>query len=495
MRPGSCSVLSEDIEDMNRECAEAHLRRLAEAELRRVPALPTDNTVSHRLALVAQALVAVGAIDVGTTEQIQAEVDLALTLRQAGSSDAASPDPGVAIQARLDGLAQVQLDQAARAFPVSGPSAWHPASRRIVPVGRVIQISDADLHSELHLLTYAHTPDGARFTVAIGTRKSSGLHGSRGRLCRPPQRRPRQFTATDDQGITYLLSFRAGSRTGVIELDPDPPQEIRWLDLTTTPGEPAIRIELDPPDPPVPAPAVIVTRKAKSPGELLLEVIAARLLTVAVTFPQDTSEQLAAARRELLWLAAEDRLGHIITALQAAGALPAASPVPSQLAGLCARLGVSGHGITAPPADDLPEPWESMLTRYHCREPYPALAAGSWATAVVELPEQDGAKIAILDLHHSEPGTILHMLVSGVTTENDWPYSRVVRPLPVLWIQDSSARWHTTQAYGTGRPGGNGEVVLWLDIKPPLERGTTWVDVVAAGQLAEVRARLPLRWR
>ncbi len=237
-----------------------------------------------------------------------------------------------------------------------------------------------------------------------------------------------------------------------------------------------------------------MTQKAKSPGELLLEVIAAHLLTVAVTFPQDTSEQLAAARRELLWLAAEDRLGHIVTALEAAGALPAGSPVPGQLAGLCARLDVSGHGITAPPAGHLPEPWESMLARYHGRERYPAPASGGWATSAAELPEQDGTRLALLDLHHSESGTILHILASGVTLEETWPYSRIVRPLPVLWIQDSSGRWHTTQAHGTSPRGDNDEIVLWLDIMPPLERGTTSVHVVAAGQSAEVRVTLPLRW-
>jgi hypothetical protein len=490
---------------MNRERAEAHLRLLAEAELRHVPTLPVGSTVSHRLALVAQALCAVGAIDIGTAEQIQAELDLALAMRQVSSPNAASPGPGelspaVAVRARLDRLTQVELGQAARAFPVSGPSGRHtaasqPASRRLVPVGRMIQIRDADLHSELLLLTYAQTPDGTLFTTAIETRRSPGIRGPKRRLCRQPQQRPRQFSATDDHGATYHLSFRAGSRAGVIELHPDPPREIRWLDLTTTPGEPAIRIDLGPQDPPVPAPAVTVTQKAKSPGELLLDVIAARLLTVAATFPQDTPEQLAAARRELLWLAAEDKLGDINAALQAAGALHAASPVPGQLAGLYARLRINGHGISAPPGGDLPEPWESMLTGYHCRKPYPALAPGSWATPVAELPEQDGTRNAILDLHHGEFGTILHMLVSGVTMENDWPYSRVVQPLPVLWIQDNSERWHTTQAYGTSRPGGKGEVVLWLDILPPLDRGTTWIDVVAAGQSAEARATLPLHWK
>jgi hypothetical protein len=34
----------------------------------------------------------------------------------------------------------------------------------------------------------------------------------------------------------------------------------------------------------------------------------------------------------------------------------------------------------------------------------------------------------------------------------------------------------------------------WLEIVPPLDRGTAWIDVVTAGQSAEVRATLPLRW-
>jgi hypothetical protein len=44
-------------------------------------------------------------------------------------------------------------------------------------------------------------------------------------------------------------------------------------------------------------------------------------------------------------------------------------------------------------------------------------------------------------------------------------------------------------------PSGNsGEVVLWLQILPPLDRGTAWIDLVATGRSAEVRARLPLCW-
>jgi len=120
-------------------------------------------------------------------------------------------------------------------------------------------------------------------------------------------------------------------------------------------------------------------------------------------------------------------------------------------------------------------------------------APGILAAAVAELPELDGAQIAILGLHRDEHGTIMHMLASGVTLEDDWEYARGIRPLPVLWIRDSSGRWHTTHTNGVSPMWGHPrEIMLWLAIMPPLDRGTAWLDVVATGRSAEVRARLPL---
>ena len=127
--------------------------------------------------------------------------------------------------------------------------------------------------------------------------------------------------------------------------------------------------------------------------------------------------------------------------------LPPDSPVPGQLAGLCARLGINGHGITAPPVGDLQERWKGMLTSPSL-EPQPPPAPGILAAAVAELPELDGAKIAIAGLHHGERGTIMHLLATGVTLEGDWPYARGIRPLPVLWIRDSDGRWHATRLDG-----------------------------------------------
>ena len=217
----------------------------------------------------------------------------------------------------------------------------------------------------------------------------------------------------------------------------------------------------------------------------MLDLIAARLLAGAATLPHEDREELAAARPGLV-PHADGELGDIVATLHEAEALPAASPVPAQLARLCASLGVAGHRITAPPARDLPGRWRSMLTRYHRREPYPAVADGSWVATAAGLPELDGVRIAVLGLHHGGNGTIVHLHACGVTPEDDWEYYRGVRPLPVLWVRDSSGRWHATRMNGYSQVGDTGEVMLYPAIVPPLDAGTAWVDVVAASQSAEV---------
>lgn len=110
---------------------------------------------------------------------------------------------------------------------------------RIVPVDQVI-LGD-DLHGGLLLVAYVQTADGARFTMAIGMAGSPGMRGRRPGPGMPPQRR--RFTAADDRGTSYQLGFMGQSGVGVLELSPAPPHAIRWLDLTTFPGEPAIRDE------------------------------------------------------------------------------------------------------------------------------------------------------------------------------------------------------------------------------------------------------------
>jgi hypothetical protein len=472
---------------MNRERAETYLRQLAEAELRRARTLPAalvrTRQDTARLTLAAQALVAVGAVDAGTADEIRAGFDLAVAIWQPGQVNQAragqrglSPDA----QMRLARLMHRPPRRAATAAPpVSGLSAGHPrpppprASRRAVPVGQVIRLRDDDVRRELLVVAYVQSADGARFTTAGW-----------------PFRPFTPFTAADDRGASYQIGFGGEMRPRELLLRPDPSHQIRWLDLITAPGESAIRIDLDPP---IPVPEVTVTRNATSSGELLLDVIAARILTWAASSPGNAG-QPAATTADLRALVC-DGPGDIVAALHAAGGLSPASRVPGQLAGLCARLGIPGHGITAPPAGDLPERWRSMLTSSHRREPQAGPGPAILAATVAKLPELDGAQIAILGLHHGERSTIVHMLASGVTLEGDWQYARAVRPLPALWIRDSNGRWHATSTNGVSPMWGDPrEVMVWLAVMPPLDRGTAWIEVVATGSSAEVRARLPLSW-
>ena len=438
---------------MDRERAETHLRLLAEAELRRAMEMPAGSLPgrwhSARLALAAQALTAVDAVGAGVADQIQADIGLAVAARH--RLVARRPGPG-------------------RTRPAPRRTSW-----RAVPVGQVINVQDSGLRRELLLMACVQSAGGARFLV---TEWPFG---------------PFTVTAADDRGASYQIRWRGEMAPRELQLHPDPPYPIRWLDLATAPGKPATRIDLDP-QIPAPAPDVTVTPNAPSPGELLLDAVAARILTAAARVPPVHPGQPAAAHGELRALG--DGPGCIIAALHAAGALPPGSPVPGQLAGLCARLGITGHGITAPPAGDLPQRWHSMLA---CREPQAPLAPGVLTATAAELPGLDGAQIAIAGLHHGERGTIMHLLATGVTLEAGWPYG--VRPLPVLWIRDSDNCWHATRADGVVSPWGiNGAnpwtdtsmVTLWLKVIPPLARGTAWVEIFAAGRAAQVQATLPL---
>jgi hypothetical protein len=295
--------------------------------------------------------------------------------------------------------------------------------------------------------------------------------------------RPVTAAAADDRGFGYQIGWAGEMAPRELLLRPDPPHQIRWLDLTTAAGQPAIRIGPGPQNP-APASDVTVTRQAHSPGELLLDVAAARILTVVAPVARHNSEELTAADGALRAFVG-DGPGHIVAALHVAGVLPPDSPVPGQLAGLCARLGITGHGITAPPAVDLPERWQDMLTPG--REPKAAPAPALLAAAVTELPGLDGATIAIAGLHHGERGTIMHLPATGVALEGDWPYSRGVRPLPVLWIRDSDDRWHATVLDGVSPWGDNG-ANPWTDTSMV----TVWLKIIPRWIAAPPGSRYPL---
>jgi hypothetical protein len=533
---------------MNREGAETYLRLLAEAQLRgwlaaapRAPWAAGPGNSRAKMMAVGQALTAVGALDGDTVEEILADFALAVSVRQIhdqaiqagqvsqGGQGAKGPGPGAtaagptpagamraAAMARWTAQSQavratplIKASLLARAVPPGRAALPEPADPahdrsgpdRFVPVGLTVPFRGEGFSGELHLISFAHTGSGARF-IALWAIHTVSLQRQAG-LEHPELIPFGQFTVTDNRGARYDLEFTAGGGPewiSQVSLSPTPPDDIRWLDVAA-PLSPVTRISLVPENPgatvakPRPDAEPRVSDVKLSPGEHLLTMLAERLLTLAPDFPRHLQGPRSALSPGPLQAMAA-ALGDITAALEAADVLPPASPLLAQLATLCASLGIDGHGITVPPARDLPEPWLSLLAHYQRRKPDPVPARDGCAAVAADLPEVDGIRLALLGLHTVEGNSSLHVLARGLTADGrpgplgidlDFPLS--------IWLRDSGGRWHAACPAGWHRPGpGNRECAIRLRLVPPLPRSTPWVEVLAGGRSAEVRARLPLRW-
>lgn len=487
---------------MDPERAETHLRLVAEAELRRAVMSAGENVLPvlgydpARVARVARTLTAVGAIDAATADPILAGFELAVTVRDPGPRQAPIGVRPPGTRRRLARLRQAAAYQATSGFTTTSPQQVRPnppptpypaqaqAPDRAVPVGMMIPVRSDDVRGELYLLAFSQTASGARFTMTAwlrgGYREVAGPY--------PAMHMLDDLTATDDRGTSYTLGMRIGSRggtgvTGQLNIHPDPPPGVRWLDLAA-PGGATRRVSLDPP---TPAPAITVTEVSRSPGEHLLHVIAARILTWSLA-PLRVRHDAVFPPPERGGSHPTAGLGDVVEALQAAGALSLLSPVPGQLATLCESLDVRDHGITAPPAPDLPKPWLSVLARAQRKKPDTAVPSEGCAGAAIALPELDGVTVSILGLDTADDCTMLHVHATGVdpAAESDAGF------LPVLWLRDDAGRWHAAQttSWSTGH---DGEAIAQLLIVPPLTRCAS-IDIIAAGRSAEVRTTLPLRW-
>ncbi len=475
---------------MDRERAETFLRLLVEAELRRLAEQPGDLAVQAgcitRVIQVARALIAVRALGDEVAGQVLDDFELALDRWQAWL-------PG-------------RYGRDLRWLMQSTPPRGSPAAPDLaVAVGQVIPVHDERVSGEVTVLSYAQTESGALLTIVAQPGQLSPVDpegpwltmpGPPGARRRGPLMIPfRQFTATDDQGASYQMSYIGNGswpREWTLQLYPGPPRDLRWLDLSTTPGEPALRIDLTAAGQPPASPAVTVSQVTRRPAEQLLTNIALRLLATGTVFPQLIRVLLSEIAKEQTGPlpGTADGLGDVIAALQTSGALPPLSPLPGQLAALCARLNVTGHGITAPPASDLPEPWLSVLSQHEQTTTRAAPERDGCAVVVAALPELDGTMLTILGLTSSADGTILHVHASGPAYH--LYYGPPERNLaPTIWIHDSQGRWHATRV----REYHEGDITMHLQVMPPLSHRTTWIEVLLAGQSAEVRATLPLRWQ
>jgi len=477
---------------VDRVRAETYLRQVAEDELRRAmnqsaqpatlerhPGAGRLGMPSLRLDRVAHALISVGAVEASVAEAIGDEFGTALAVRSPDQSPPASGQGPVARAARR--IAVARSIRVSRAFLSSAPPgapAGPPGDRvlhRIAAAGLLLPLSVDGERGELHLLSYTHTGTDARLTVI-------GL--SRGLVFHPGIFRMQPLAATDDRGNSYRLAFSGegddSGWVGELALHPEPPRDIRWLDVES--GDATRRIDLDPQAAP---PDVALTRDTHTPAERYLHGIAAQVLGSLSADPQDLGGQVIEFR-PVSQRHVTQGTGDIVAALLAASALSPLSPVPGQLVTLCESLSIADHGIAATPAGDLPEPWVSMLTHFHRRRPRLAPAAAGCAGAALALPELDGVSLSVLGLHNDVDGTVLHVRATGVPTDGH------DADLPLIWLRDESGRWHTTRK-NVSRTRQDGELSVRLDVVPPLGRGAA-IELLVAGRSAQARATLPLRW-
>ena len=490
---------------MDREGAETYLRLLAEAAMRGPLAPAAEPLVPNesRIMVVGHALTAVGALDPVTAEEILTDFRLAVSVRQLHRE----PDPGsgqtVAVARWLSqGRAVPRGKPRPARFPgaessgdagSSGDDADQDRADRFVPVGLTVPFRAGAISGELCLMSFAQTGTGARFIAAWAVRTPS-LEAQLG-FQHPGLIPFDEFTVTDDRGARYQLDHTPGRDLewpNLISLRPAPPESIRWLDVAA-PYRRAIRVDLRPPEgsggspPGGDAAQVSVGDTKLSPGEHLLVMLADRLLTGIPEFPR--GGLLAGS-----WRAVAAGFGDIVAALEAAGVLSPLSPVPARLATLCASLGLDGHGIAVPPTLDLPEPWLSLLAHYQRRKPEPAQMRAGYAALAAPLPELDGLRLTLLGLQHTQRGSALHVLAQGRTPEPcPGPLDLDLNFPLSLWLRDGGGRWHAARPDRCHQAGQ--ENAIRLRLVPPLTRPADWVEVLAGGRSAEVRATLPLRWR
>jgi hypothetical protein len=439
---------------MDREGAETYLRLLAEAELRRAVQVPAGGIPgrwhSARLALAAQTLTAVGAVGAGVADQIRADAGLAVAARHRLS--ARRPVP-------------------AGIRPVPRRASW-----RVVPAGQMIKVRVGGLRREVPVAAFVQSAGGARLIVAEWP---AG---------------PVTFTAADDRGFSYQVIWAGEMAPRELLLRPDPPHQIRWLDLTTAAGQPASRIDLDPQDP-APAPDVTATWHAHSPGELLLDVIAARILTAAVPLARDKPGQPAAADAHLRLRRRRARSRRCRAERGRRAAAGQRRPRPARRAVRPARHHRPRHhraarrGAAAPVAE-------------HADSPRPPAAAGArpagrgrgGAPRAGRRHDRDHGPASRRARHHHAPAGHRRRAGGRLALRPGF------RPMPVLWIRDSDGRWHATRLDGLSPWGNHGTnpwadttmVTVWLRIIPPLDRGTAWIEISATGRSAQVQATLPV---
>ena len=360
--------------------------------------------------------------------------------------------------------------------PPPGPAGRAP---RVTPIGRALEVASDRAPSALHLMSLVRTETEALITVVMVMRwPADGSSLELEVTGAGPHHLPYgQLWAVDDQGTRYGIRFEGGhggavTWQGLARLSPVPPRTARRLDLVGD-GTRLAGLPLRPPPARGRRPAPPPEPVAIPPAERLLMLEAERILATGdARGPVQGPDP-----------------GEIIAVLLETGAIAAGSPLPGQLAALCQRLGAAGHGITVPPAGEIPVDWASVIARRDA--PVPAEAPELFAPFAATVPDVDGAWFALAGLSMAAGESHLHVVSRGLPPLAD-RFAYNWTPGFSWWLTDGAGNWHVAMPCEPWAfP--DGTQAFRLRLTPPLAAIPDTAEVVITGPATRVRVAVPVR--
>ncbi len=371
--------------------------------------------------------------------------------------------------------------------PSRHPSAasFPPRAMRVTPVGRTLTVASDPVPITMHLLSLVRTETEAVLPAVVHKRcplDDSATdylpYAAVGSLPLPYD----QLWAVDDRETRYAVQLEGstnGSATwqGIARLTPAPPRDARWLDLIGD-GTALIRLPLSASLGCRVSPALEST---VTPGERLLLLTAERILA-----DEDTSRPVAG--QDHGGAATGPQPGEIIAVLTESGAIAPGSLLASQIAALCQRLGRIGHGITVPPAPEVPTPWASVITQRDAQ--WPGSGREVFAPLAAVLPDFDGARFTLAGLSTTAGKSYLHLVSAGAPRLAEW-FASDWTPGFSWWVRDGNGSWHVGIP---GEPYGppDGMQAFQLRLTPPLIAIPCDAEVVVSGPTAQVQSVVPI---
>jgi len=446
--------------------AQTYLRLLAEQQARASPRSGPDIARSvEQVRWAGEILACAGVLAETEAHRIVTELEAALLIRS---------DLGRPRYARRVGWALEALGRS----PDTDRRWWGGATPMgITPIGRRIRVAHERAPSELHLMSLVRSPGGMVITAAIRVRwPPDGSCADLEITGAGPHLLPYdQLRAADDRGTHYRVTMNGegGELTwqGAIGLHGALPPRARWLDLIADGTQRLVRIELNAAD--LQPAAAAETAPAVPPGERVLAGVAERILASAWDDDGPT---------------VDPRLDEAIAVLTAAGALAADSPTPGRLAALCERLGVAGHGISAPPAAELPARWAEVMPGE------PPGPGPEWfvplGPAVADLQD---ARFAIAGLATVAGQSFLHVVATGMAPQPSHGPDTGLS----WWARDSGGHWHLAMvsdphALQPSLATGFEAAAFRLRLTPPLRARPDHLEVVVTGRTTRARVVVPV---